>query len=298
MTTETTVTGRHGDRTIEHGNHDKVFFPDAGLTKGDLVDYYSRIAQIMLPHVRGRIAAMRRYPDGLDGPAFFQKQVPGFFPDWIRTVDVDKTGGSLEQITIEDPATLVYLAEMACIEIHVWTAREDRRRWPDRMIFDLDPSGEEDFARVKAGARALRTALGEVGMSAFVMTTGSRGLHVTVPLDRSADVDDVRAFARRLATVVADAAPDDFTTELRKDKRRGRVFIDVLRNAYGQHAIAPYSVRARVGAPVATPLDWDELDRGELEPRRYTIRNIFRRMARKEDPWREIDRRATRLPSL
>jgi bifunctional non-homologous end joining protein LigD len=173
-------------------------------------------------------------------------------------------------------------------------SRVDRPRHPDRIIFDLDPS-TDDFSLVRHAARAVRRILEEVGLVPYVLTTGSRGLHVVAPLDRRADFEQTRSFAARVGELAVAREPSRFTIEQRKNKRRGRLFIDYLRNAYGQHGVAPYSVRPKPGAPVATPLDWDELSDRKMHARRYEISNLFRRLARKEDPWRNIERDAASL---
>jgi bifunctional non-homologous end joining protein LigD len=216
-----------------------------------------------------------------------QKNASDYFPDWIRRARLAKEDGEVDYVVAEDAATLVYLANQACITLHAGLSRIDRIDHPDMMVLDLDPS-DEDFAKVKRAAKDARTLLEEVGLVSFVQTTGSRGLHVWVPLDRSAAFDEVREVASALAAALAARAPDERTTEQRKAKRGDRVFLDVARNAYAQTAAAPYSVRARPEASIATPLDWGELDNPQLTPRRYTIRNIFRRLARKPDPWSRI----------
>lgn len=290
-------------RTFPVSSLDKVYFPagEAGheITKGDVLDYYQRIAEIMLPHVRGRIISMHRWPDGIDGYGFYQKDVPEYFPGWIETVEVQKEGGTLQQVVIEGPATLVYLAQQACITPHVWLACAEPRRHPDRMVFDFDPDvdrWEDAFPDVRWAARKLKEELEAMGLAPYLMTSGSKGLHVWVPLDRSADFDTVRAFARGVAEKMAKAHSDRLTVEQRKNKREGRIFIDVLRNGYAQTAVAPYALRARPGAPVATPLDWDELGSSGMGPRKYTLRNVFRRLARKDDPWKDMEDDARALP--
>jgi bifunctional non-homologous end joining protein LigD len=284
-------------RTFTISSPNKVFFPDAGLTKGDLIAYYEQIAPVMLPHVRGRIVTMARYPDGIAGKRFFQKSVPEHFPDWIHTLEVKKEGGTLEQLTIENAETLAYLANQGCIEIHVWPSRADRPDRPDRMIFDLDPS-TDDFGLVRRAARAVRELLDSVGLPSFVMTSGSSGLHVVTPLDRKSSFDEVRDFAAAAARLIAAREDQSFTVEQRKHKRHGRVFIDYLRNAYAQHAVAPYAVRAKPGAPVATPLDWAEVADSKLHPRKYTVENLGRRLAQKGDPWKDIAASAASLGTL
>ncbi len=273
---------------------DKVFFPHAGITKGDLVDYYRRIARVALPHYRGRALTQQRFPDGIGEEGFFQKQTPDHYPDWIARATLPKEDGQTTYVTVEDAASLVYLANQGMVTPHLALSRSDKPDHPDRMVFDLDPS-DGDFEKVRFAARRLKDALDELELPAFLQTTGSRGLHVVVPLTREWNFDQVRGFARNLAGLLADRHPDRLTVEQRKNKRGDRVFLDILRNAYGQTAVAPYGVRAKPGAPVATPLSWAELDRPGLTPQRYTLKNIFRRLGAKQDPWREMDRKAVAL---
>jgi bifunctional non-homologous end joining protein LigD len=290
VTREKTVQVEVAGRTIEVSRPDKVLFPDDGISKRDLVEYYMRVAGVMLPHVRDRPVAMKRFPEGIRGHVFFQKQVPDHFPDWIpRTKVRTEQKGTQEHAVIGDAATLAYLADQACIEPHAWLSRADRLDHPDQMVFDLDPS-TEDLGPVRNCARIIRDALEEVGLTPYLKTSGSKGFHVAVPLDRAADFDTVRAFARGVAEVVAAGDPELFTTEQRKGKRKGRVYIDVMRNAYLQTTIPPYAVRALPGAPVATPLEWNEL--GRVEPQTFTMANLFRRLAQRDDPWQGIGRRA------
>jgi bifunctional non-homologous end joining protein LigD len=279
---------------IALSNTAKVLFPQARLTKGELIGYYRRIAPIMLPHIAGRPLSFERYPDGIETNGFMQKNASDYFPSWIRRARLAKEDGEVEHVVAEDAATLVYLANQACVTLHVGLARVERIHHPDRLVIDLDPS-DEDFDKVKRAARAARRLLEATGLVSFVQTTGSRGLHVWVPLEPEASFDQVRGFAADLADRLVAQAPEELTTEQRKAKRGMRVFVDVARNAYGQTAVAPYSVRARAEAPVATPLDWAELDDPGLGPRRYTITNLFRRLGQKPDPWAEIGRHARPL---
>jgi bifunctional non-homologous end joining protein LigD len=280
---------------VEISSPDKPLFPD-GLTKADLARYYERIAETMLPHVHGRPVHMQRFPDGIEGEEIQQKQAPDYFPDFVQRARVRrKRGGSVEHVVIENAETLVYLADQACITPHVWLSRIDRLDNPDQLIFDLDPPGR-DLATVRDAARSLQELLEELGLAAYLKTTGSRGLHVLTPLDRSADFDETRAFARELAALLAEREPRRFTVEQRKEKRRGRLYLDTARNAHAQTAVAPYAVRALPGAPVACPLEWRELRR--IEPQQFTVRNLGRRLARKQDPWADIrsDARPLREP--
>jgi bifunctional non-homologous end joining protein LigD len=276
---------------IAVSNQDKVFFPESGLTKGDLIDYYRRIADVALPHLRGRPVSMHRFPDGIGKVGFFQKNIPDYFPQWIERKTLGKEGGSVTHVVANNAATLVYLADQGCITPHIGLSRVDRIEAPDRLVFDLDPSGD-DFAGVQGAARKVKAVLDELGLDTFVQTTGSRGLHVVVPLDRRAGFEEVRRFARRLAEHLAGRYPDELTVEQRKAARGERVFVDYLRNGYAQTTVAPYAVRAIEGAPVAAPLTWSEALAEGLSPRKYTIENIFRRLGQKDDPWAGIDRKA------
>jgi bifunctional non-homologous end joining protein LigD len=290
MTRRTRIDGH----TIALSNTDKILFPKAKVSKGDLIDYYRQIAPTMLPHIAGRPLSLQRYPDGIEAGGFMQKNASDYFPDWIRRARLAKEDGEVDHVVAEDAATLVYLANQACVTLHAGLSRIDRIDHPDTMVIDLDPS-DENFAKVKRAAKDARRLLEEVGLTSFVQTTGSRGLHVWVPLDRAATFDEVRKVASDLAEALAARRPDERTTAQRKANRGDRVFLDVARNAYGQTVAAPYSVRARPEAPVATPLDWQELDNHDLEPRRYTVQNLFRRLGQKPDPWAAMRQKAQSL---
>jgi bifunctional non-homologous end joining protein LigD len=287
------------DRTISLSNLDKIFFPDNGVSKGDLIDYYRRIAGVMLPHMAGRPISMQRFPDGIAGEGFYQKEAPAYFPEWVERAQVwvEEEKSRQPQVVCSNAATLVYLANQACITPHIWLSRRDKLYYPDRMVFDLDPP-DGDFGPVRSAALAVRKALDANGLKSFIMTTGSRGLHVVVPLAREVEFDEVRKAARRLAEQVAGEAPDRLTVEMAKVDRQGRLFLDYLRNSYGQTTVAPYAVRAKPGAPLATPLDWDELDYTGLNSQSYTIQNIFRRLGQKDDPWRDMQEQAQSLHGL
>lgn len=283
-----------GGRDIEVSNPDKVLFPGDGITKGSLVDYYAAVAPVMLPHVRGRPVMMQRFPDGIGRAGFMQKQASPNTPAWVGTVEVAKRGGSVRHVTIEDPATLVWLADQACITPHVWLSRADRVDRPDRLVFDLDP-WEEDAAAVRAAAGATRTLLDELGLTSFVMSTGSRGLHVVVCLDRSAGFEEVLQFARDAAAVLVARHPDTLTAHTSRDKRGGRLYLDVLRNRWAQTTVAPYAVRPLPHAPVAMPLPWDEAESRRFDPRRYTLRSALQRVEREGDAWADMERHAHSL---
>jgi bifunctional non-homologous end joining protein LigD len=286
---------RAGRVTVELSNTGKVLFPGDGITKGDLVSYYQAVAGAMLPPLRDRPVSMTRFPDGIDAGGIVQKNVPGYFPDWITRARIRKEGGSLQQVICDKPATIVYLANQACVELHAFLSRLDHIREPDQLIFDLDPPGAGRFGDVRTCALRLRELLtGELGLPTFVKTTGGNGLHVHVPLNARQDFDAVREFARQAAELLAARNPDSVTTEQRKDNRGPRVYLDIMRNAYAQLAVTPYSVRARPGAPVATPLSWDELDDEAVAPGQFTLRTVpdrIHRASRTGGPWAGLARR-------
>ena len=289
-----TETVRAGRRRVEISHPDKVMFAKAGLTKLDLARYYERVAPAMVPLVRDHPVAMHSFPEGVDGPGFFAKDVPRHFPDWIQRVTVPKRGGTVTHVLANDAATLLYLANQNCVTPHIWTSRADRPREPDRIVFDLDPPGTR-FADVRTAARTLSEILRDLGLVPFAMTTGSRGLHVVVPIRRGRDYRDVFEFARVVGGTLADRDSRRLTTEFRKAKRDERIYIDIRRNAYAQHAVAPYAVRPRPTAPVATPLHWGELDDRGLRPDRWTIKTIGDRLDG-DDPWRDFRASARALP--
>lgn len=284
---------RAGNRSIGISKADKVFFPEHGITKGDMAEYYHQVAHTMVRYTDERALAAERFPDGITGERIFQKNVPEHFPEWIRRVEVPKKeGGTTVHAVCDSAATLVYLADQACITPHVWLSRVDALDTPDRMIFDLDPAGE-DLGMLRTAARTIRDLVEEVGLVPYLMTTGSRGYHVAVPLRREKDFDQARDFAQRLATIAAKREPESLTVEQRKENRGNRIFLDYLRNAYAQTAVAPYAVRAKEGAPVATPLRWDELE--VTEPWEFTIDSVPSRLAENGDPWSNFANRARSL---
>ena len=282
---------RDGPITVELSHPDKVLFPGDDVTKGDLVQYYLAVADRMLPLIAERPVTMIRYPNGISAHPILQKNTPDYFPDWITRAEVAKQGGSVRHVICDKRATLAYLANQACIELHVFLSRVGSLDNPDQLIFDLDPPDDEQFAGVRRAALLLRELLeSELGLTAYVKTTGGKGLHVHVPLDAAQGFDAVRQLARQAGGVLAARAPDLVSTEQRKDKRGGLIYADPMRNAYGQHAAAPYSVRGRPGAPVATPLDWAELDDDGLSPHQFTVATVPGRLAG-DDPWAGMPRR-------
>jgi bifunctional non-homologous end joining protein LigD len=274
-------------REIEISRPEKVLFPEDGITKGDLIEYYARIAPHMVPHLRDRPLTLERYPNGINTKRFFQKEVSSYFPKWIRTVTVEKVGGTVTHVICNDTATLVYLANQACVTPHIFLSRADKVEVPDQLVFDLDPQGD-DFEVVKSTALDFKQLLDELELPAFIKTTGSRGLHVVVPLKRRENYEAVRAFGRDLAGIIVSRDPRSRTMEQLKANRGNRVFIDTNRNGYAQLVAPAYAVRAKKGAPVSAPLDWGELGKKGPRSNSFTIRNIFERLEKVEDPWADF----------
>jgi bifunctional non-homologous end joining protein LigD len=296
MPPETTL--RAGRRRVRITNPDKVLFPADGVTKLDLARYYAAVAEAMVPHVRDRPLNLWRWNSGIEQPVVVQQAIPKGAPDWVRRVTVPRRrGGDVTHAVGGEAATLVWLANQNCVTPHAWTARADRPDHPDRLVFDFDPADDGDhFPAIRAGALALGDLLREQGLQPFAMTSGSRGLHVVAPLRRRHDSDTVRTVAGELAEEIAARRPDELTTSWRKAGRGGRVLVDAARNTYAQTAVAPYAVRAKPGAPVATPLAWEELDDPDLHPRRWTLATVPQRLERRGDPWEGIAAAAAALP--
>lgn len=274
---------------------DKRFFSAADVKKSDLADYYLKISPWLLHHIRDRPLTLERYPDGIGEEGFMQQEAAGYFGEMVgRAVLERKDGSKLEHVLCSNSACLVRLANFGVVTLHMWLSRVDKPGCPDRMVFDLDPA-DRDFSEVRQAAVWLGTLLDDLGIVSYVMTTGSSGAHIVVPLDRRTDFDEVRRFAADVAALLAAGHDTALTVEQRKEKRGGRLYLDVMRNGYGQTGVVPYTLRAVEGATVATPLDWDEFIDFDGDARSYTIDNIFRRLGQKGDPWRGLGRHARSL---
>lgn len=285
------------DRPVPIQRLDKVLYPEVGVTKAHVVRHVLRAADRMLPHLADRPLAMRRWPDGPQGEGFFQKSPPEHFPDWVRSVELATTdGGTKRRVTVEDRATLAYLAGQAVLEFHVGTSTATRPGNPDRVVIDLDPSPRvaEPFEQAREAAVSLLDVTDEVGVPAYPMLTGSRGVHVLVPLDPVTPREEVRTFANRLADVLIRRDPDAYTRALAKGARGDRLFVDTLRNARSQTSIVPYSPRAKPRAPVATPVTRAKLQDPQTRADRFTIQGFEQRLA-EPDPWQGWRDEAVRL---
>jgi bifunctional non-homologous end joining protein LigD len=297
-------TRRFGRYVVAVSRPDKVLFPDAGLTKVDLIEHHLSVADRMLPHLEDRPLTLERYPDGIDADGFVQQHRSDDMPDYVAAIeaaraDPDDPEGAIVHVGASNRAALAYLANLGTITLHRWTARVPDLRRPDRMIFDLDPPEGGAFGAVRWAARRLVALLQDLGATPFAMTTGSRGLHVVVPIRRDATHDEARTVAAAIARQLADRHPDRLTVEQRIAQRGGRLYLDVQRNAYGQTAVTPYAVRARPGAPVATPIGLHELADARLDPQRWTVANLARRLGQLDrDPWAGMGRHAVDVATL
>lgn len=280
--------------TVEVSHPDKFLYPKSKITKQEVVDYYRNIAPYFLMHTVNRPIVMQRFPEGISSKvAFFQKQIPDYFPAWIARKTVDLHKGEKQTLVVVDSAdALAYLANQGVLVFHAWLSVSKAVNKPDKIVFDLDPSGT-DSKKIKRAARLLKKILEQHKLVPFVMTTGSRGFHIVAPILPEHSFEKVHDFAKHIAQRLADEYTTDFTVEMSKAKRKGRVFIDYLRNSFGQTSVAPYSLRAKEGAPIATPITWKEL--ATTAPQKYTMKNIFRRLSRKGDAWHDFEKHAMNL---
>ncbi len=268
---------------------EKVLFPDDGISKGELAAYYEAVAPVMLPHLRGRPITMERYPTGIGRTGFWQKDVSKGFPDWLERVEVPKKGGLVHHPIVTDLQSLLWTVNQNTITHHVWSSRVPDLKHPDVCVFDLDPS-TDDVGSVRAAAIGLRDLLEELALPSWVKTTGSKSFHIVVPLDGKAAMGQAARFAGAVGRLFVSLAPDALTQEFNKVDRRGRIYVDTGRNGYHSTFAAAYTVRARRGAPVSTPCSWDEIERGEVEPATFTIRNVLDRVAKIGDVWSDMRR--------
>lgn len=274
---------------------EKILFPDDGITKGELASYYEMIAPVMLPHLRRRPVTMERYHRGIAAPGFFQKDVSKGFPDWLERVEVPKKDGTVHHPIANDTRSLLWLANQNSITIHVWPSRTPNLYNPDICIFDLDPSHEDELEPLRAAALNLRDLLAELGLPSWIKTSGSKGFHIAVPLDGKSDFGIVARFAHAVGTLMVKRYPEKLTQEFLKVDRAGRILVDTGRNGYSATYAATYTVRAKPGAPVSAPCTWEELERGEVEPRTFTLRTMAQRIADVGDLWADLLRKKRSL---
>jgi bifunctional non-homologous end joining protein LigD len=273
---------------------DKVLFPEDGITKGELAEYYEAMSPVMLPHLRGRPVTMERYPAGIGRKGFWQKDVSKGFPEWLQRIEVPKKDGVVHHPVVVDRRSLLWITNQNTVTQHVWASRIPKLGYPDVCVFDLDPSAD-DPAAVRAAAIGLRDLLDELTLPSWIKTTGSKGFHIVVPLDGTASTGVVVRFANTVGRVFVNRAPDRLTQEFSKVDRGGRIYVDTGRNGYSATFAAAYTVRAKRGAPVSAPCTWEEVERGDVHPRTFTLRNMRDRIANVGDLWADMRRRRRSL---
>jgi bifunctional non-homologous end joining protein LigD len=274
---------------------EKVLFPEDGITKGELASYYEAIAPIMLPHICRRPITMERYPAGIDKKGFWQKDVSKGFPEWLERVDAPKKDGVVHHALVLDTRSLLWVTNQNTITQHVWTSRAPDLHYPDVCVFDLDPSRDDEPEVLRAAALALRGLLNELGLSSWVKTSGSKGFHILVSLDGKARMGEVARFAHAVAALLVKRDPEHLTQEFSKADRGGRILVDTGRNGYSATFAAVYTVRAKPGAPVSAPCTWEEVERGQVGPRTFTMRTMAGRVATAGDLWSGMRRHARSL---
>jgi bifunctional non-homologous end joining protein LigD len=270
---------------------EKVLFPDDGITKAELAAYYESVAAVMVPHICGRPVTLERYPAGIGGKGFWQKDVSRGFPEWLERVEVPKKDGTVHHPLINDTRSLLWMANQNTITPHVWVSRMPALYYPDVCVFDLDPSSDDEPQVLRDAALALRDLLDELGLPSWVKTTGSKGFHIVVPLDGKSKTGDVARFAHTAGALLVAGNPQRLTQEFSKADRGGRILVDTGRNVYSATFAAVYAVRARPGAPVSAPCTWEEVARGDVGPRTFTLRTMKERLAQVGDLWSEMRRR-------
>jgi len=288
---------RVGKREVPRTHENLIWFPKSKITKGDIIDYYIKIAPYMLPYVKDYPLVMVRYPGGIAKEGWYHKERPPYFPDWVTYDHVKLHSGEYQNYVMADEAAdLAYLAQEGTIVLHSWLSKKQTIKKPSKIIVDLDPPKSRDgFKKAKPAALKVKKILEKEGLKPYLMTTGQDGLHVICPIKPEYDYRQVKEYVHALTDKLAQTYPKELTKEVRKNKRRGRVFLDYLRNEYGQTGVAPFSVRAREGAPVATPIAWSEL--GALKSaQQYDIKNILARVKRK-NAWKNFfkDTRSVKL---
>ena len=274
---------------------EKVLFPADGITKAELAGYYEFIAPIMIPHIKNRPVTMERYHRGIGEAGFFQKDVSKGFPTWLKRVEVPKHGGTVHHPLVTDTRSLVWLANQNSITPHVWSSRVPHLFQPDLCVFDLDPATDSEVERVCAASLKLRDLLTELGLPGWVKTSGSKGFHIVVPLDKKSDFGTVFRFANRVGKILVDRDPANLTQEFSKSDRGGRILVDTGRNGYSATFACAYAVRARTGAPVSAPCSWAEVESMKVGPRTFTLRNMPERIAQVGDLWGDLLRKRRSL---
>ena len=289
-------------RTVSISNLDKVLYPGPGFTKGEVIDYYARIAPAMLPHLRGRPLTLRRYPNGVDDKSFFEKRCPKHRPDWVETAPVDTSEGPIDFCLCNDRATLVWVAQLAALELHPSLSRADDMDYPTVVAFDLDPGPPADIVDCCRVALRLRELFGSFELECFPKASGSKGMQVYVPLNTTAGYERTKPFANAVAKLLEKQTPDEVVSKMAKESRKGKVFVDWSQNDRAKTTIAVYSLRAREHPTASTPLEWDEVEStaesGEAEDLRFEAREVVERVEKRGDLFAPVLELEQELPEL
>ena len=279
-----------GKISLHLTNQNKVYFPDDGILKGDVVQYYNEVAEFILPHLKDRPQSMNRFPNGIDGQSFYQKDVDtAKVPSWLRTEKIYSSSNDkyIDYLVCNDKATLLYMANLGCIEINPWNSRLQHPDKPDWIVLDLDPGKDDDFKEVVRTALEVRKVVEGFDTECYCKTSGATGLHVYVPMGARYQYESVRLFAELIAHKVNQKLPETTTTIRTVEKRQKKIYIDFLQNSQGQTLASAYSVRPRPGATVSTPLEWNEVNE-KLSPQQFTINNVLKRFEQKGDIWKPV----------
>jgi bifunctional non-homologous end joining protein LigD len=276
---------RAGERTLRLSNLDKVFWPDAGYTKGDLLTYYFNVSPVMLPHIADRPLTLKRMPNGINGKFFYEKNAPQHTPEWMPTIPVfsAETNRIINFLSVRDVAEMLWIVNLGCVEFHPLHATGEDQAHPSYAFFDLDPFEPAGYDEVRHVARLIKVVLDRLGLTAYPKWSGATGMQIMIPLDRSHTYDEVRGVVGAVSDLVHEAEPELTTLEWEVRRRTGKVFLDVNMNREGANIAAAYSVRPEPGAPVSVPVSWEELD--DVDPRDYNIETIFERIAEVGDPF-------------
>jgi bifunctional non-homologous end joining protein LigD len=283
---------------IAYKHLEKILYPKDKITKQAVLEYYQENAKLIFSYWQNRPLTIVRFPDGINEEGFFQKNACAYFPKWLDTKSsLKKNGTALNLIIFKKKATLYYLVNLGTLCFHLWLSKADKLNLPDRIIFDLDPS-TSDFQQVAQAAQKLKKIICELNLAPFIMTTGSRGLHIVIPILREKDFSFTHEISKQIASIAVKKHPELFTLTLSKKERKKKIFIDYIRNSFGQTSIAPYSLRSLDGAPVATPLYWEELENKKLTSQTFNIHNIFKKLEKDNDPWKTLSKKSKSLVNI
>lgn len=279
-----------GKATLHLTNQNKVYFPKDGITKGDIIQYYDEVSSFILPYLKDRPESMNRFPNGIDAPSFYQKDIDvDKTPKWLKTKKIysESTDENIDYLICNNKETLLYLANLGCIEMNPWNSTIRHIQNPDWLVMDLDPAAKEDFPIVIETAKTVKELMDELETECLCKTSGATGLHIYIPLGAQYDYDSIKILGELIAREIQSRLPDTTTTERSIKKRDNKLYIDYLQNRKGQTLAAPYSVRPKPGATVSTPLEWEEVNE-KLHPSQFTIKNVLKRFEKKGDLWQPV----------